>query len=393
MNIFYLHSGMENTTAISLVDRKGYAVIEKAIDVFVKEYSADQGDCSVILIASAQITDVEKVLEAVKRPGLLVSTRVLLLSDDPGIRELGDSVKYDIQDVLSSNASVVEVEKTIEKAIFAFTTLQSKHNIKEFYLDNKFNEVFDWFEESRWEWSEIGDFSAIDRSLLSDEDIRLLHDGAVVEHTTLPGSHNFLNEWRDEFGFSTWSLMWGAEEARHALVQAKYLKHLGIEVRSKHAMFTRKPYEVGDYPSATLMMNVISEYRAANYYSQRAHRTQEPVLKKIWRLLSKDEARHAKAFYIFCKELCDESDTNLLEALKMAYVWLIDADYGVKHPAGLFFPNADSPDSVKTIEQDVVGDNDNERGDAFVYRALRNLTGNKNIIDTRSLKNEIRARM
>jgi hypothetical protein len=141
------------------------------------------------------------------------------------------------------------------------------------------------------------------------------------------------------------------------------------------------------------MMNVISEYRAANYYNLRAHRTNEPTLKKIWRLLSKDESRHAKAFYVFCKELCEESDVNMLEALKMAYVWLIDASYGVKHPAGLFFPNADSPDSVKTIEQDVVGEDDNERGDANVYRALRNLTGNKAIVDTRSLKSEIRARM
>jgi hypothetical protein len=393
MNIFYLHSGEVNSSAISLVDRKGYAVVEKAIHEFVVDVDPQNSNCSVILIASDKLHEVEQVLEAIKKPGLLVSTRVILVSDDPKVCALGDSVKYDIQDVVSAKTEILGIEKVIEKAIFAFTTLQSKHNIKEFYLDNKFNEVFDWFEQSRWEWSEIGDLSGIDRSLLTDEDIQLLHDGAVVEHTTLPGSHNFLNEWRDEFGFSTWSLMWGAEEARHALVQAKYLKQLGIEVRSKHAMFTRKPYEVGDYPSATLMMNVISEYRAANYYNLRAHRTNEPTLKKIWRLLSKDESRHAKAFYVFCKELCDESDVNMLEALKMAYVWLIDASYGVKHPAGLFFPNADSPDSVKTIEQDVVGDDDNERGDANVYRALRNLTGNKAIVDTRSLKAEIRARM
>lgn len=102
---------------------------------------SQNSNCSVILIASDKLHEVEQVLEAIKKPGLLVSTRVILVSDDPKVCALGDSVKYDIQDVVSAKTEILDIEKVIEKAIFAFTTLQSKHNIKEFYLDNKFNEV------------------------------------------------------------------------------------------------------------------------------------------------------------------------------------------------------------------------------------------------------------
>ncbi|PTT62041.1 hypothetical protein DBR26_25375, partial [Pseudomonas sp. HMWF007] len=65
MNIFYLHSGNVNSSAISLVDRKGYAVVEKAIHEFVNNIDLEGSDCSVILIASDQLHEVEQVLEAV----------------------------------------------------------------------------------------------------------------------------------------------------------------------------------------------------------------------------------------------------------------------------------------------------------------------------------------
>jgi len=50
-----------------------------------------------------------------------------------------------------------------------------------------------------------------------------------LEFGTLPGVHNFLREWSDEYSFSSWAVAWGAEEARHSLVLTRYLKLLGIE--------------------------------------------------------------------------------------------------------------------------------------------------------------------
>jgi hypothetical protein len=73
----------------------------------------------------------------------------------------------------------------------------------------------------------------------------------VIELGTLPGAHNFLRERQDEYSFSSWALSWGAEEARHSLLQCRYLRHLG-----------------------------------------------------------RDEARQARAFQVFCKEMCARSPEN-----------------------------------------------------------------------------------
>src|SRR2546430_14623867 len=72
------------------------------------------------------------------------------------------------------------------------------------------------------------------------------------------------------------------------------------------------------------MMNIISESRAAEYYKTLARLTREPVLRTIWRLLGRDESRHARAFFVFCKELVDRAEENAVAAVQMAYVWLAD---------------------------------------------------------------------
>ena len=346
--------------------------------------------CSVVLFQTNSLDEIECLMQAITVPGLMIDTRVVICSNDRKVLDAYRSDKFDIQDVINPDIFSMTFSNKIAEYLAAFRSLHSSHDIKEFYLDNKFYEIFEWFEESRWQWSELPDFSSIDRALISSQDIEILKEGAIIEFGTLPGAHNFLREWEDEFGFSTWALQWGGEESRHSLVQAKYLKEIGIDVRSKHAMFKREPYPMGENHSATLMINIISEYRAAHYYSQLANRAKEPVLRKIWRLLSKDEARHAKAFYIFCKDLCDSSEENVLEALKMAYIWLADRSDGIKHPAAHFYKHSSSEEGIKMIESnfEVVTD----QADDNVFRVIQQITGNRSITDTRSLKTEIRQR-
>ena len=232
------------------------------------------------------------------------------------------------------------------------------------------------------------ELSDIQKQLLTKEEIEVLKEAAIIEFGTLPGAHNFLREWSYEYSFSSWALSWGAEESRHSLIQCRYLHEIGIEIEAKHAMYKREPYPVGDNRAATLMMNIISESRAAEYYKTLSRVTREPTLKKIWRLLGRDESRHARAFFVFCKELCNLNQENTMAALEMAYVWLADRSQGVKHPAGLFYPHSTSTNGLRLVERYQAGMTD--MADSKVLAMIRNILGVKSLQTVRDLKTVLR---
>lgn len=301
--------------------------------------------------------------------------------DSLDIERVIDASQFDLSDRR-------EIASALDLAIDAYSLVKSNPLMPDYYLDATYQKVFDWFESTRWDWSELDDLSSIQKDLVTPAEIEILKESAIIEFGTLPGAHNFLREWIDDYSFSSWALAWGSEEARHSLIQCRYLRSLGVDIRAKHAMYKRQPYPLGENQAGTLMMNIISESRAAEYYLRLSKNTQEPVLKKIWKLLGQDEARHARAFFIFCKELCEASKDNLLESLKMAYVWLADRDRGVKHPAGHFFPHSSSADGLREIED--YHESATDRADARVYAMCKKLAGDDSIDSPKELKRVMR---
>ena len=315
--------------------------------------------------------------------------RVFLIGRSTRFLSAGGLGDLDVEAVLDEQElGALGVGRALEQGLRAYRALGSNPLIPRFYLDATFNKVFDWFENTRWAWTDLGDFSKVDKSLLTQDEIELLKESAIIEFGTLPGAHNFLREWRDEYSFSSWALSWGAEEARHSLVQCRYLEALGISVPAKHAMYKREPYPMGKDKAGTLMMNIISEARAAEYYKTLAADTREPVLRNIWTLLGRDEGRHARAFFVFCKELCELERSHLVAALQMAYVWLADRSQGVKHPAGHFYPHSTSTSGLRQVEQQHRGVTD--RADARVLAMLRGLTQDEGLRTVKDLKRTLR---
>jgi hypothetical protein len=113
------------------------------------------------------------------------------------------------------------------------------------------------------------------------------------------------------------------------------------------------------------------------------------VIKRIWKLLSHDESRHCRAFYVFSKELCDGNKANQIAALKMGYVWLADRRDGLKHPAGLFYPHSTSADGIRRTETAHEGATD--AADARVLSILRRLASDDSIETTRDIKRKLRS--
>lgn len=298
---------------------------------------------------------------------------------------------YDVEDIISpGDFSGFGLSDKIDLALRAYHSLIHDAAYTDYYLDMTFNKIFDWFETTRWDWKDIS-LNGIDPGLLTAREVEHLTEAAIIEFGTLPGAHNFLREWEGETSFSSWALMWGAEEARHSLVQARYLDKLGVKVRSKHALYKREPYPMGDTRTGTLVMNIISEARASELYKRLAMHTREPVIKRIWKLLSHDESRHCRAFYVFSKELCENDRANQIAALKMGYIWLADRSDGLKHPAGFFYPHSTSASGIKRTEEDEEGATD--AADARVMSILRRLADDDSIETTRDIKNKLKSLM
>ena len=316
-------------------------------------------------------------------------TRVHIVDAKAGGPLPGWVEALDVEDVVTPAAVAPEgLATAVEVAMRAHRALMMDELYTDFYLDMTFNKIFDWFETTRWDWSEV-DLAGIDRGMLDERDVDFLTEAAVIEFGTLPGAHNFLREWEGEASFSSWALQWGAEESRHSLVQARYLDRIGIKLRSKHALYKREPYPQGDNRAATLMMNVISEARASALYKALATEVSEPVIRKIWKLLGRDEARHCRAFSVFMRELCDANPANQAAVLRMAYIWLADRRDGIKHPAGLFYPHSTSTDGVRRIETVQQGSVDS--ADAKVMSILRIMTDDESIETPRDIKAKLRS--
>lgn len=316
-------------------------------------------------------------------------TRAFVVSDAAGGRIPGWAEALDVEDVLAPGAfEGFGLTDTVEIGLRAYHSLVLDPLYTDYYLDMTYNKIFDWFETTRWDWKEL-DLDRIDPELMNEEEIGFLTEAAVIEFGTLPGAHNFLREWQGETSFSSWALMWGAEEARHSLVQARCLDKLGVKVRSKHALYKREPYPIGDTRVGTLMMNIISEARAAEFYRRLAKETREPVIRNIWKLLGRDESRHARAFYVFAQELCDHDRRNQVAALQMAYVWLADRSQGLKHPAGHFYPHSTSAEGLRRIESLQEGATD--AADAKVLSMVRRLADDQSIESPRDVKRKLRS--
>ncbi|TXC92266.1 ferritin-like domain-containing protein [Streptomyces sp. ISID311] len=346
-----------------------------------------QADLGVVFVgAEASALSAVRDLRSV---GRFDRTRAYVVDPGAGGPVPGWLETWDVEDVVPPSAVGEEgIGQSVELALRAHRALMRDELYTHFYLDMTFNKIFDWFETTRWDWNEV-DLSKIDLAMLSERDVDFLTEAAVIEFGTLPGAHNFLREWQGEASFSSWALMWGAEEARHSLVQARYLDRIGIKVRSKHALYKREPYPQGDVRAATLMMNVISEARAAALYKALSAQVCEPVIRRIWKLLGRDEARHCRAFSVFMRELCDGNAANQVAALRMAYIWLADRSNGIKHPAGVFYPHSTSTDGIRRIESlqhDAV-----DAADAKVMSIIRIMVDDNSLETPRDIKAKLRS--
>jgi hypothetical protein len=138
---------------------------------------------------------------------------------------------------------------------------------------------------------------------LSDEQARTIKMNAITEWSALPATEMFLRDNIADSDFSAFMSVWFYEEQKHALVLMEYLQRhrpefLPTEAELQAVRFSFDPAP----PHETLALHFCGEIRLNHWYRCAASWHTEPVITKIYELISRDEARHAGAYLQYMKK-------------------------------------------------------------------------------------------
>lgn len=163
-------------------------------------------------------------------------------------------------------------------------------------------ELFRSFERVRWSLDDDIPWDRFDASLLSDEQARTIKMNAITEWAALPATEMFLRDNRDDSDFAAFMSVWFFEEQKHALVLMEYLRRFRPELLPTEEELHAVRFEFDEAPPfETLMLHFCGEIRLNHWYRRASEWHQEPVIKAIYDVISRDEARHGGAYLKYMK--------------------------------------------------------------------------------------------
>ncbi|GAA5179355.1 hypothetical protein GCM10025771_21200 [Niveibacterium umoris] len=169
-------------------------------------------------------------------------------------------------------------------------------------------ELYKSLESARWNMDSDVPWSSFDPSLLSEEQALTVKMNAITEWSALPATEMFLRDNREDSDFSAFMSIWFYEEQKHALVLMEYLRRFRPELAPSEAELHAVRFEFDPAPPLeTLMLHFCGELRLTQWYRRASEWHTEPVIKKIYDLLSRDEARHGGAYLKYMKQAIDRA--------------------------------------------------------------------------------------
>jgi hypothetical protein len=208
-------------------------------------------------------------------------------------------------------------------------------------------ELFRQFESVRWDLESDVPWDAFDGSQLSDEQARTIKMNAITEWAALPATEMFLRDNRGDSDFSAFMSIWFYEEQKHALVLMEYLRRFRPELVPGEDELHAVRFEFDPAPPLeTLMLHFCGEIRLNHWYRRAAEWHTEPVIKRIYELIARDEARHGGAYLRFMKRAIERAGAEAQRAFAKIGVLMASPHRAGKplHPTNLhvnkgLFPN------------------------------------------------------
>ena len=163
-------------------------------------------------------------------------------------------------------------------------------------------ELFRDLEKARWNMETDIPWDSFDPALLSDEQAITIKMNAITEWSALPATEMFLRDNQDDSDFSAFMSIWFFEEQKHSLVLMEYLKRFRPDLVPSEDELHAVRFAFDPAPAMeTLMLHFCGEIRLTQWYRRASEWHNEPVIKKIYDTISKDEARHAGAYFRYMK--------------------------------------------------------------------------------------------
>ena len=163
-------------------------------------------------------------------------------------------------------------------------------------------ELFKAFEEVRWNLETDVPWDDFEADRLSDEQAQTIKMNAITEWAALPATEMFLRDNRHDSDFCAFMSIWFYEEQKHALVLIEYLRRFRPDLVPTEDELQAVRFDFDPAPPFdTLMMHFCGEIRLNHWYRRAVEWHSEPVIRKIYELISRDEARHGGAYLKFMK--------------------------------------------------------------------------------------------
>jgi hypothetical protein len=163
-------------------------------------------------------------------------------------------------------------------------------------------EIFKSLECVRWNMADDVPWDQFRGDLLSDEQALTVKMNAITEWAALPATEMFLRDNQHDSDFSAFMSVWFYEEQKHSLVLIEYLRRFRPDLaptpQELHAV--RFQFDPAP-PLETLMLHFCGEIRLNHWYRRAAEWHTEPVIRHIYNLISRDEARHGGAYLQYMK--------------------------------------------------------------------------------------------
>jgi hypothetical protein len=210
-------------------------------------------------------------------------------------------------------------------------------------------ELFASLEDARWSLSKDVPWDRFDARLLTDEQALTVKMNAITEWSALPATEMFLRDNRHDTDFSAFMSIWFYEEQKHALALMEYLRRFRPALVPTEAELAAVRFEFDPAPPLeTLMLHFCGELRLTQWYRAASEWHAEPVLKAIYDLIAKDEARHGGAYLQYMRKALAERPAEARAAFaKLGFLMASSGRAGKPlHPTNLHVAKALYPDDT-----------------------------------------------